>query len=244
MNFIIIIFFICILLSSCFLLAYFGEKWNLKAIASLGSGALLSICFLDFLPQSFQDHQSHDVLSFCILTGILIQALADIYILPKLKFLDNFFIKKQTNKTHSHSHVLNLGSVCSIVGCLSLCSFFDGIRLFSSLVMDKSVGFAMLVALFFHLLSEGVLVAALALSSGIKKRALLALVSCLSGSLLLGALLAQFLFISFSEKYVLAFSSGILTYICFVHLLPFSLKHKNILWFFAGLILFSVFHLV
>ncbi len=241
-KFFIIFCFVFVLLCACLFIAYFDKKWNLKPLFALGSGALLSVCFLDFLPHSFINQTSFETTSLFILAGILIQGLADIYLLPHLGFLDKWLKKDSSKTSHKHSHALSAGSVCSIVGCLSICSFFDGIRLFSALSIKESVAFATAFALFFHLLSEGVLVASLALSSNIKKQALFVLVLCIAGFLLLGAGLAQLFFVGLSSSILIAFSSGILIYICFVHLMPFSLQQDKRSWFFIGLLSFICFH--
>ena len=242
MNLLIIVFFALVLLCSCLFVAYFGKKWNLKPLVAIGSGALLSISFLEFLPHAFESHNSHEVVSIFILTGILAQGLADIYLLPHLTFLDKLVQKKNSQPIHDHSHTFSPGAVCSVTGCLSICSFFDGIRLFAALSIGDFVAVVTALALFFHLLSEGVLLAVLGLSSGIKKQILLVLALCVGGALILGALFAQVFFMSFASGTLIAFSSGILIYICFVHLLPFCLKQKNKSWFFIGLVLFSSFH--
>lgn len=243
MNLLIIFCFAWIVLCSCLFIAYFGKNWNLKPLLALGSGALLSICFLDFLPHAFEAHpNSYEKVSIFILAGVLIQGLADIYLLPHLAFLDKWLKREGTKTVHTHSHTLSSGSVCSVAGCLAICSFFDGIRLFSALDIKESVAFLTALGLFFHLLSEGVLVAVLGLSSGIKKQALFVLVLCIAGTLLLGALMAQLFFVSFFPEALIAFSSGILIYTCFVHLLPFSLKKSNQIWFFTALILSSLTH--
>lgn len=242
MSFLIVVCFSLILLFSCLFVAYFGKNWNLKPLAALGSGALLSICFLDFMPFAFEN-DSHERTAFFILFGVLTQGLADIYLLPRLDFLDRLLKTEKANLIHEHSHTFSSGSVCSVTGCLSICSFFDGIRLFASLSIEKFVAFATAFGLFFHLLSEGILLAVLALSSGIKRRILLVFICCLTGALILGALFAQVFSISLSSSRLIAFSSGILIYVCFVHLLPFCLKANRRLWFFSGLILFSLIHI-
>ncbi|MDE0092778.1 MAG: hypothetical protein OXN83_05800, partial [Oligoflexia bacterium] len=219
------------------------KSWNLNACLAVGSGGLLSLCFLDFLPHSFENQESYNTVSIFILSGVLLQTLADIYLLPRLGFLDQFLkINSSFKPSHQHSHTFSSFSVCSIVGCLSICSFFDGIRLFSALNVEQFVAFSMAFGLFFHLLSEGVLIAVLALSSGFKKQILFILVGSVAGALFLGALFAQFFSQSFSLDDLIAFSSGCLIYVCFVHLLPFSLKPAYRSWFFIGLSLFSLFH--
>ena len=244
MNLFIIFLFSLVIICSCLFVAYFGRKWNLKPLFALGSGALLSLCFLDFLPHSFENHDFHEISAIFILAGILVQGLADIYLLPRLGFLDKLLRVNDAHLAHDHSHTIAVGSVCSLTGCLTICSFFDGIRLFAALNIEESVALMTAFALFFHLLSEGILLAILALSSGFKKRVLFILVLCLVGALFLGALFAQVFSIGFSSSLLIAFSTGILIYICFVHLLPFSLKQNYKHWFFIGLFLFSLLHFI
>ncbi|MCZ0932676.1 MAG: hypothetical protein OXJ52_05965 [Oligoflexia bacterium] len=245
MSLLFIFCFSFFLIGACFFTARFGKKWNLSLCLSLGSGALFSICFLDFLPHSFSAQESYDKNSIFILSGILLQALADIYLLPYLGFLDKWLETNSSPKpVRQHSHTFSPFSVCSVVGCLSVCSFFDGIRLFAALNVENFVAFSMAFGLFFHLLSEGVLIAVLALSSRFKKRILFVLLGSVGGALFLGALFAQVFSQSFSLNGLIAFSSGCLIYICFVHLLPFSLKPAYRKWFFIGLFLFALFHFV
>ena len=248
---VLIFLFSLLLIAACFLTAYFGEKWNLKAYLAFSSGILLSLCILDFIPHSFSAHHSsseasgfHHLMSpsFFILAGILLQALADIYLLPHLSFLDSF-LKVESQVKHQHSHTFSPFSVCSTAGCLSICSFFDGIRLWTAFHVENFIAFSMAFGLFVHLLSEGVLIAGLAISSGFKKRMLFAVIGILGGAFMIGAFTAQIFSDSFSFNSAIAFSSGCLIYICFVHLLPVSLKSSRRLWFFLGVFLFSILHL-
>ena len=257
--------FVCLfsllLIGTCFLLALVGRNWNLKPLLSVSAGVLLAVCFLEFLPQAFQkdsslnpeglgglspdffgpDFFSHHGISLLILSGILLQALADIYLLPYLSFFDRF-LETKTQQRIPHSHTFSPISVCSVTGCLSICSFFDGIRLLSAFGMEGSVALSTAFALFVHLLSEGVLIAVLALSSRFKLGAILVLVGILGVTLILGATFAEFVSQWLSFQALVAFSSGCLLYVCFVHLLPSALKSKERLWFFAGLILFLLLH--
>ena len=176
-----------------------------------------------------------------VLIGILAQALADIYLLPKLTFLDRWL--KTDGSAHSkvHSHSFSASSVCSMAGCLSICSFFDGWRLWAALELEGLAAVLAAFSLFFHLLSEGALLAFLALSTGIKTKILLFLALCLPASLLLGGGLAEGLAEGGFPHLVAAFASGILIYMCFVHLLPSCLKgRRDRPWFFAGLLAFTL----
>ena len=239
------------LIICCFLASFFMNYLDLKKGLALSSGLLIALCILDFLPYSFEGvlHSSMDLenhsairwISVFILLGILLQALADIYLLPKLAFLDQF-LKIESQSKHPHSHTFSSLSVCSVAGCLSICSFFDGIRLWTAFQTELFTALSTAFGLFFHLLSEGVLIAGLALSSGFKKKILFLMLAILGAVLSLGAFTAQFLSHSFSFYHVMALSTGCLMYICFVHLLPVSLKQGLRFWFFVGLIAFSSLH--
>ena len=239
MNFFIVICFAALLPLACFLAVRFFKNSDLKPFVSFGSGVLLAICFLEFLPHSFEE--SHSAWpGALILCGVLLQGLADIYLLPRLSFLDRWLGISACQSDEGHSHALSAGTVCSAFGCLCLCSFFDGIRLFTALEMGSRAGFSASLGLFFHLLSEGLALVVVAKAGGVKNKALFALALCLPLALIAGALPARLFLNSFPLPFLTAFASGILIYVCFAHLLPLALKQKSRLWFFLGLGLFSL----
>ncbi|MBC6415535.1 MAG: hypothetical protein GDA46_04000 [Bdellovibrionales bacterium] len=242
-----ILLFSLFLIASCFFVAYFGKKWNLHAFLAFSSGMLLSLCILDFLAHSFEfdleNSQNSLNPSLFILAGILLQVFADIYLLPWLSFLDPI-LKVESPKKKSLYPNFSSFSVFSVVACLTICSFFDGIRLWTAFNLENFIAFSTAFGLFFHLLTEGVLIASLAIVSGFKKHILFILIGILGFVLILGAFTAQFFASNFSFKSVLAFSSGCLMYVCFVHLLPASLKSPKKVWFFIGLFSFSALHFI
>ena len=217
-----------------------GNKWNLTALVSVSAGGLLALTFLDFLPHSFLENKTS--IGGLILAGVLVQVIFEMYIARHLKFLDRFVSNKSSEHHHAHSHIVSSFTTCSVVGCLIICSFFDGIRFFAGLSIASSVGLLTGVGVFFHLLSEGVIVSLLGFRSGIKKRVILILSSSICISFTLGAFLAQTASHWLQEVYMQAFATGVLMYICFFHLLPISFEQKNRKWFIIGLILFSVPH--
>lgn len=240
MSFLIVLCFAGLLPLSCFLATRFFKNSDLRPFVAFGSGILLAICFLEFLPHSFQEGQGlHAVLPpVLILCGVLTQGLADIYLLPRLSFLDRLLGIAECQGAGGHSHTLSAGMVCSAFGCLCLCSFFDGIRLFTALEIGIGTGFATSLGLFFHLLSEGLALVGVAKAGGIKTKTLLVLALSLSMALIAGAFPARLLLQAWPLHFLTAFASGILIYVCFVHLLPLALKQKGRLWFFLGLVLF------
>ena len=237
---IFVIAFSILVLLCVFFISIFGKEWNLTPFLSISSGGLLSLSFLDFLPHSFSE--GVEWIGGLILLGVLIQILFEMYIVKYLGFLD-FFVSKDKSPTHPHAHVISSLTTCSITGCLVVCAFFDGIRLFAGLSITSSLGFLTGVGLFFHLLSEGIVITFLGLKSGIKKQATFMLSFCVVSAFVLGAFLAQSTSYLFKEVYMQAFATGVLIYVCFFHLLPLAFLKENRKWFVLGLILFSLPHL-
>ena len=251
MPILISVLFAVLVLLSVILLTPYTQYFRMKPFVCLSAGGLLSVTFLDFLPHSFS-HPHSEWTGWVILSGLLVQGIFDLYGVKLLKFLDRFLIDTNQNSHHHshshhhhhHSHIFSPSGVCSIVGCLSICSFFDGIRFFSSLVLEGVGGLVTGISLFFHLISEALIVTLLGVDAGIKRKALLVLIFFMTGTFVLGAGAAQGILSQFHSENLIAFSAGILLYICFIHLLPFSLKKANQKWFILGLTFFSLLHLI
>lgn len=245
--------FSALVLASCFVVAVFGKKWNLDVFMAFSSGGLITIAVLEFIPLSFEqvllaEHGSHhdSLAPLLILAGIFIQGFFEVYLLPRLSFLDKFIEgqhKHSHSKDHHHSHLFSPATTCSVAACLSICSFFDGIRFFAALSIGGSVALVTGLALFFHLLSEGAFVTIIGLGSKIKLKVIVVLSFFISGTFIMGALFAKYFSDYFQSQNLVALATGILLYVCFIHLIPFSLKTKHRHWFFIGFIGFFIFHL-
>ena len=220
------------------LLGKFGKEWDLNPFLAFGSGGLLSLIFFDFLPHNFEEH-SHWT-GALIFLGIGIQGSFEI-IFSKIKFSDKWLGQiDQKPCNHPHSHILSPAAMYSTISCLTLCSFFDGVRLYSALKLGVFAGATMSLGLFFHLLSESVILMTLLLNSSLKKRALFTLFMCLSGALILGSLATQVLSTYWNEHHILSVVTGILMYVCFIHLIPFCLKENKRFYFLTtGIMVFS-----
>ena len=156
------------------------RRFPLEPFVCLSAGGLISVTFLDFLPLSFEG--APHFAGAIALSGFFIQGFFDLYGVRRLAFLDRLLLGGASPPArHSHSHSLSAAGVCSIAGCLSLCSFFDGVRLYSGLLLPESAAAATALSIFFHLFSEGAMVAFLGFDLNIKKKALAFLICFMAG---------------------------------------------------------------
>ena len=237
----IVFLFAVLVLSACLFVIRFGQKWNLSPFVAFSSGGLLALAFVDFLPHSFKEPSFHT--GSWILIGLLVQGIFDLYGSRYLSFLDQWVEEPHSHGSdHYHTHVLSPEAAMSTMGCLTVCSFFDGMRFYSGLTLGKMTGIALGIGLFFHLLAEGVTVAGLGISSRLKRKVVFALIACLCGAFILGASFTKGLSDYWNEPAVFAFAAGILIYVCTIHLIPFCLKNRKEGWFALGLVLFFISH--
>ena len=254
MIFFIAVLFVAPVFFTCLLVIRLGRKRDLSPFTAFSAGGLLSLSFLDFLPHSFKEASPST--GFWILAGLLIQGVFDLYGSGYLGFLDRWMERfNESNRNpkknaeascpdHYHSHILSPKAAVSTMGCLTICSFFDGMRFYSGLTLDWMTALALSVGLFFHLLAEGVTVAGLGVGSRLKQKVLLIWSACLCGSFILGVGLSKGLSDYWSAPSVFAFTVGILIYVCAIHLIPFCLKNRKEGWFALGLVLFTLLHLL
>ena len=212
-------------------------------VTALSAGLLTGLIFFKFLPHSLEDTDP-TVFSMVILCSLILLLLTESYL---TSVLTKLFPKWSWHKAddcshyHQHHHHFSQGSF-SAIGCLLICSFFDGIRVGSALWIDSSAGVMTVLALFAHILPEGLSVILLARSSGYGGP-LFVLKLVLCGFFGLGILLTGVGYFGVSEKMILMFSTASLFYVVFIHLLPVAFQRGNQRWFFSAL-LFSTLLLI
>lgn len=216
--------------------SWYSEK-KMNFCIAVSTGVLLSIAFLEFVPHTLEQDKGY----LLILVGVLVVAITDMFLIPRLSFLN--FLKSPPssepdgaeNTSHSCSHGphhiynhtqgLSPRVSCSATGCLLVCSFFDGFEISSAFMIDTQTGIILSLALFFHLLPDGMLVASLALAGGLTKKTAEYLSIGVGVSLLMGTFIGYGLGEFFMLKAsILAFATGALLYICFCHLLPLAFR--------------------
>ncbi len=223
---------------------------RMSLFMSVGTGILLTTVFMELLPHSLKlsDHSYGSVFAI-VLSGVLIVFAFEKYLAPHL----NFFMKKheddgcahhhEYSHDHGHNHssvtgpvpdhshatcghaIIGHAAACSAVGCLIICSFFDGIAFSASGFGDADMNKVILVGQLFHVIPEGMLAAGLIMASEGERRsakiaALLTGLFFLVGALIPMFSISLFASLEIAEMFFLAFASGILLYVTLVQLLP------------------------
>ena len=248
LNHFIIFFFLSLLY--CFIilfLAYFliykKIKINSQSIVSFSAGTIIVLVFFEFLPHSLDMHNNIYKSVIFILIGFLVNALAEVVILPRIKFLNKLLPKEkhdcqEHDSQHVHHHLIPSSACCSVAGCLILCAFFDGIRFASTVLINMEAAIIMSVGLLLHLIPESVAVIGAGLSSQLSRKSIWRITIAFCLAFLTGYQLFFLLsHVKYLQSFLLPFVSGLFIYICFVHFIPMIIKVKAKKWFFisAGL---------
>jgi zinc transporter ZupT len=199
---------------------------------------LLAINFVELLPHAMEKAQPWTPV--VIFIGIISMILMEKYVAPKLTFLDRQIHHEHheeghhKNEDHGH-HLISHKEACSSVGCLIVCAFFDGIEIASAFHVNLSSGWIVSSGLLFHVLPDGAIAAGMAMAGGLSSKVAKWSSLLIGAALFIGAILSVVVgnVVGF-HSVVLPLTFGVLTYVCLVHLLPMSLKHRFGL---AGLIL-------
>ncbi len=216
---------------------------RLRGIMALGAGFLVALVLLELLPASLElaGGETHDVFGLILAAAAAVFAF-DRWIAPRLTFLD---VKHEDDgcahhhdypHDHGHDHgdghganpdhahaacghpILGHGAACSALGCLAVCTFFDGVALSASFSAGSSMGMLVMAGLLLHLLPEGILAASVSLAAGSSKRMARRAVMIVSVGLLLGA--AMPLIFAPIVPLALPIAAGILLFVAFAQLIP------------------------
>jgi zinc transporter ZupT len=197
----------------------------LPHLLSVGTGVLITLAFVEFLPNIIQQNSHKQYI--LILVGIGVVIIADKFIAPLLG-------PKHSQSCSHHSHgpqLLSSRVACSSVGCIIVCAFFDGIEIQTAFKLSQEVGWHMALGLLFHVVPEGAIVAGLSLAGGFSNKSAKISVMLIAVSILMGAIIGFLMleYMNFKET-ILPLATGILIYVSMVHLLPVAVKRKSGLW--------------
>lgn len=223
-------------------------KKFLKYILALGAGFMLSVVFIDILPEVVGLWQKKDG-SFS----------SDTLIYPMILLLVGYLLTQffeHTIAPHFHlgeevhsDHLISTKSVYTAIGGLMIHTFFDGVSIAAAAQVDYRVGILVFIAIFLHKFPEGFTIASMILAAGKERREVLLGTSMVGLTTLLGVVLFYFVGtkIGFTVAYALPLASGVTLYVAASDLIPEINHHggKNPLVsfsVFAGVTLFFLAH--
>src|ERR1700682_5678102 len=196
----------------------------LQYFIALGAGYMLSVAFVEVIPESIKLSGENALLY--VLIGYFLVHLFEHTIAPHFHFGEETHLEEI-----SHHHART-----SVLGGLTIHTFFDGVAIAAGFLVSTWLGAGMFFAGFLHKLPEGFTVASVVLASGQGKRnAILAAgllgVATVAGVVLTSALQGQL-------KYALPLSGGVTLYVAATDLLPEVNREPN--WRMALLVFVGV----
>ncbi len=223
-------------------------KKFLRYFLALGAGFMLSVVFVDLLPEVVGLWQSKENTfdverliypMILILVGYLLTQFFEHTIAP------HFHLGEEV---HSDQQI-SPKSVYTAIGGLLIHTFFDGVSIAAAAAVDFQVGILVFIAIFLHKFPEGFTIASMILAAGKGRREVLIGTSLVGFTTLLGVLLFYFVGtnVGFSVAYALPIATGVTLYVAASDLIPEINHHggKNplvSLSVFAGVLLFFVAH--
>jgi zinc transporter ZupT len=229
-----------------------GIHQNLKKvlnyILALGAGFMLSVVFIDVLPEVIELWQAKDK-AFD----------SETLIYPMLLLLAGYLLTQffeHTIAPHFHlgeevhtDHLIPTKSAYTAVGGLLIHTFFDGVSIAAAAQVDFQVGILVFLAILLHKFPEGFTIASMILAAGKGFREVLVGTSLVGLTTLLGVLLFYLIgpSLGFTVAYALPLSSGVTLYVAASDLIPEVNHHGGkrpfvSLSVFAGVALFFALH--
>ena len=223
-------------------------KKLLKYILALGAGFMLSVVFIDVLPEVIELWQKNEK-----------SLSAEILIYPMMLLLAGYLLTQffeHTIAPHIHlgeemhaDHLISTKSAYTAVGGLLIHTFFDGVSIAAAAQVDFKVGILVFLAILLHKFPEGFTIASMILAAGKDKKEVVVATSLIGATTLLGVLLFYFVgsHVGFSVAYALPMASGVTLYVAASDLIPEVNHHGGksplvSLSVFAGVALFFVLH--
>lgn len=223
-------------------------KKLLKYILALGAGFMLSVVFIEVLPEVVELWQKKTN-SFT----------AETLVYPMVLLLAGYLLTQffeHTVAPHIHlgeemhsDHLISTRSAYTAIGGLLIHTFFDGVSIAAAAQVDFKVGILVFLAILLHKFPEGFTIASIILAAGKGKKEVLFATSLVGFTTLLGVLVFYFIGanLGFTVAYALPLASGVTLYVAASDLIPEVNHHggKNpfvSLAVFAGVALFFALH--
>jgi len=211
------------LVGGFFVIRRHWSREYLKYFIALGAGFMLAVALLEMVPESLrlavaqpyeiypQDFglasEAAEVL-LLVLAGYLLVHFFEHTLAPHFHFGEETHIEAMTAMHVGYAAVLGL----------AIHTFFDGVAISSGLLVSRSLGLLIFVAIFLHKIPEGFTVASLMLASGQGKRAAFLSSAILGAATLVGV--AAMLMWRAHVGIALPVSAGVTLYVAASDLIP------------------------
>lgn len=202
------------------------RQWSreyLKYFIALGAGFMLAVAMLEMVPESLRIASAqpfkiypHDFgltteaaeVLLLVLTGYLLVHFFEHTLAPHFHFGEETHMEAMTATHVGYTAVLGL----------AIHTFFDGVAISSGLLVSRSLGLLIFVAIFLHKIPEGFTVASLMLASGQGKRRAFLSSAVLGAATLVGV--AMMLMWRAHVGIALPVSAGVTLYVAASDLIP------------------------
>jgi zinc and cadmium transporter len=196
----------------------------LQYFLALGAGYMLSVAFVEVIPESVR-LAGENALLF-VLIGYFLIHLFEHTIAP------HFHFGEETHPEEIHGHHAR----STVLLGMAIHTFFDGVAIAAGFLVSTWLGMVIFVAVFLHKLPEGFTIASVVLASGQGKRNAVRAAGLLGAATLAGVLLTSQL--QGQLKYALPLSGGVTVYVAATDLLPEVNREPN--WRMAFLVFVGV----
>lgn len=202
------------------------RQWSreyLKYFIALGAGFMLAVALLEMVPESLRLASIQPYAIYPRDVGLATEAAEVLLLVLAGYLLVHFF--EHTLAPHFHfgeeTHVEAMTAMhvgyAAVLG-LAIHTFFDGVAISSGLLVSRSLGLLIFVAIFLHKIPEGFTVASLMLASGQGKRRAFLSSAVLGAATLVGV--ALMLVWRAHVGIALAVSAGVTLYVAASDLIP------------------------
>lgn len=237
----------------------------LRNLLGVGAGFMLAAVFLELLPQIIEariaarDNAGVAHAMLLVLSGYLSLLVVEQFIAPHVhlpsfgKDDSDVNTGEKTGETANVAQAILPTTGYTVLAGLAVHTFFDGVMLATSLLVDFEFGFLVFVALLLHKLPEGFTAASIVAAAGGSRRQSIYAALFIGAMTFCGALAVAYLDYSVGQllTYALPFAAGVTLYITATDLIP-ELKHEASsstspatgLFVIGGVILFYLIHIL
>ena len=163
------------LLGGFFVIRRHWSREYLKYFIALGAGFMLAVALLEMVPESLRLASVQPYAIYPRDVGLTTEA-AEVLLLVLAGYLLVHFFEHTLaphfhfgEETHMEAMTATHVGYAAVLG-LAIHTFFDGVAISSGLLVSRSLGLLIFVAIFLHKIPEGFTVASLMLASGQGKR--------------------------------------------------------------------------